>query len=348
MHRTLDILRRGIDQSLHGAAQVVVIHKDQVVLDDVVGPITRDHLMLWMSAGKPLAAVAVLQLVHRGLIALDTRVAEVIPEFDQLGKGAITLEHLLTHTAGFRGPMNNFTPGDFASIIARVCQLRQEPNWTPGEKAGYHIGSSWFVLGELIQRLTGQSFSDYIQSHVAPGVFIGMSQSELDANRTRLVEMRVTDASNKTPFAGNTDEAIRVPRPGANARGPIRLLARFYDRLFKSTLGLDDLLEPSLASRMTTRQRTGMHDHTFNQTLDWGLGVMIDSKQYAGEHLYGFGPFASPLTFGHSGNQSSCGFVDPVHGLIAGWACDAMPGEPVHQTRQREINAAIYLDLGLA
>jgi CubicO group peptidase (beta-lactamase class C family) len=75
---------------------------------------------------------------------------------------------------------------------------------------------------------------------------------------------------------------------------------------------------------------------------------MIDSKQYAGEHAYGFGPHASADTFGHSGNQSSCAYADPKHGLVVAWTCNGMPGEAKHQARASAINRAIYEDLGLA
>jgi CubicO group peptidase (beta-lactamase class C family) len=62
---------------------------------------------------------------------------------------------------------------------------------------------------------------------------------------------------------------------------------------------------------------------------------------------YGYGRKASPNTFGHSGNQSSCAFADPVHRLAVAWLTNGMPGERRSQQRQRAINNAIYEDLGL-
>ena len=55
-----------------------------------------------MSLTKSITAVAVLQMVGRGLLSLDTRVAEVIPEYAQRGKHRVTIHHLLTHTGGIR------------------------------------------------------------------------------------------------------------------------------------------------------------------------------------------------------------------------------------------------------
>ena len=52
------------------------------------------------SVTKPIAATAVMLLVERGLFALDTPVAALVPEFGRNGKQAVTVGHLLTHTSG--------------------------------------------------------------------------------------------------------------------------------------------------------------------------------------------------------------------------------------------------------
>ena len=64
------------------------------------GAMQPDTLMLWLSAGKPLTAIAIAMLMERGQLSLDQSVASVIPEFAVNGKEVITLRHLLTHTAG--------------------------------------------------------------------------------------------------------------------------------------------------------------------------------------------------------------------------------------------------------
>lgn len=91
-----------------------------------------------------------------------------------------------------------------------------------------------------------------------------------------------------------------------------------------------------------------MFDHTFKHVMDWGLGFILDSKQYGSDTVpYGYGDHASPRTFGHSGAQSACAFADPEHDLAVAWLCNGLPGEARHQLRQRAINNAIYEDLGL-
>lgn len=355
MPRTRLVLQSGIESGLHPGVQIYVSLDGHVVVDDAIGiarpgvTMTRDTLTLWMSAGKPIAAVAIMQLVDRGLLSLDTRIVDILPEFGINGKEQITLRHILTHTAGFRGPLNNFTPGTWEAILQRVYALKQEPGWIPGEKAGYHIGSSWFVLGEIVRRLDGRPIDRYVREAIFARVeeadaSIGVDDSDFDRRENDLSLMYVTEKEPTTDWPGNTREANTLPRPGANARGPIRALGRVYE-----SLSMDErLLSRRLAGSISNRHRAGILDHTFKQTLDWGLGVMIDSKRYAGEHAYGFGPHASPDTFGHSGNQSSCGFCDPLHKLVVAWTCNGMPGEAKHQSRASSINQAIYQDLGLA
>jgi CubicO group peptidase (beta-lactamase class C family) len=355
MHRvpkTVARLTEGAERKLHLGAELYVSLGQEVVADVAVGEatpgasLTSDHLMLWMSAGKPLTAVAALSAVAAGRLGLDEPVAATIPEFAQHGKAAVTLRHILTHTAGFRGPLNNYTPGTWDEILARVYALKQEPNWVPGEKAGYHIGSSWFVLGELLRRvgtpLEGEARPtlDFGERHVS------LSMEQQHALASRLVPMYVTakgelDAS----YAANDPQLMTVPRPGASFRGPVRTLGKFYEHLLRTRDAAGEW--GGLIRAATSRQRVGLLDHTFKQTIDWGLGFMIDSKRYGSEHQYGFGPHASDDTFGHSGNQSSCAFADPKHGLVVAWCTNGMPGEPAHDARARAINAAIYEDLGL-
>lgn len=98
---------------------------------------------------------------------------------------------------------------------------------------------------------------------------------------------------------------------------------------------------------MVRRQRSGVMDRTFGAVVDFGLGFVLNTPSVQGRPMpYGYGPHASLEAFGHSGSQCSCAFADPVHGLSVAWWFDGMPGEPVHQARQRDVNAAVYRDLG--
>ncbi|MES2791268.1 MAG: serine hydrolase domain-containing protein, partial [Planctomycetota bacterium] len=102
-------MEAGIAAGLQLGGQVYVSRANEILADFGFGisqpdvPVTPDMLHPWMSASKPLAAVAIAQLLERGQLQLDDPVTKFIPEFEQNGKGAITVRHILTHTCGFRG-----------------------------------------------------------------------------------------------------------------------------------------------------------------------------------------------------------------------------------------------------
>jgi CubicO group peptidase (beta-lactamase class C family) len=365
LSRTASQIEQGITEHLHIGAQLYVSLGGHVVADQAFGqaradvPMREDTITLWLSSGKPITAVAIGQLWERGLLRLDDPVASYIPEFAEGGKESITLRHILTHTCGIRTADKCDAGKDWAEIIECVCHTPLEPNWVPGCRAGYHPSGSWYILGEALQRVTGQTFAEYIQREIFDrcgmrDCWIGLPSDQLHAYGTRIGLMYHTEKPIPSVHAKwNREDDAAVCRPGRNARGPIRELGRFYDRLLSDRASsaaseCQRLLKPETLQELSTRQRAGMFDDTFQQVIDWGLGFAIDSKRYGRELVsYGFGRFASDQTFGHGGAQSSCAFADPKHGLAVAWAVNGVPGERRHQHRAHELNSAIYEDLGL-
>ena len=137
-------------------------------------------------------------------------------------------------------------------------------------------------------------------------------------------------------------------RPSGSCRGPIRELGQFYEMMRNGgTHEGTRILKAVTVAAMTARQRVGMFDHTFRQTIDWGLGLIINSNHYGPGIPYQFGSYASAQTFGHGGSQSSTGFCDPLHKLVVTLLFNGTPGEPAHDKRLRATLKALYEDVGL-
>lgn len=311
----------------------------------------RDSFTLWFSAGKPLTAVAVAQLVERSLFTWETPVAEIIPEFARNGKALVTIRHLLTHTAGLRNAdeVNDLLSWD--EKLAWICAQPLEVNWIPGQRAGYHASGTWYVLGEIVRRASGQSIEDFLTAKLFTPLDMRSTSLSLSREESAKFHQRIAfvyDTSSGAPQSKdewNSAEGLMRCRPGGSARGPVRELARFYEALLR---GGENILQPDTVHAITSRQREDMFDETFQFKMDCGFGFILNSNHDGFQMPYGYGRYASRETFGHSGNQASCAFTDPAHQLVVAWACNGMPGERKHQQRQRAINNAIYEDLGLA
>jgi CubicO group peptidase (beta-lactamase class C family) len=359
--RTRQAIEAGIRDRLHLGAQVYVSLHGEPQADGAVGenrpgePLTPDHLMLWLSSTKPVGAVAIAQLWERGRLELDDPVARHVPEFGMNGKERITLRHLLTHTAGIRMLDVGWPERSWEEIVAKICAMRPEPRWVPGEKAGYHTASSWFVLGEVIRRVDGRPFERYVREEIFE--LLGMADSWVGMPPDRYLfykdEGRLgatwnTEGPEVKDHGWDTEERLIRPNPGGNGYGPLRDLGRFYEMLLARGIGNGRrILSPQAVEAMTARHRAGMVDATFKHVLDWGLGFIVNSVQYGAETVpYGYGHHASYRTFGHSGYRSSTGFADPERGLAVAVAFNGTPGNERHEQRVRSVLDAIYEDLG--
>lgn len=359
--KTREILRAGIERGWHLGGQLYVSRHGEPVADIAFGEVrpgeamTREHLMLWLSASKPVTAVALAMLWERGAFALDDPVARHIPEFAAGGKEAVTVRHLLTHSGGIRMFETGWPEASWERIVERICARKLEPGWVPGHTAGYHEASSWFVIGELIRRLAGRPFARYVREEVLEPSGMHDSWIGMPAQRHREYGERIAPTWNSelpdAPSHGWESETRCVaPSPGGNGRGPLRELGRFYELLLADgELDGARLLTPQTVAALTSRHRVGVEDKTFRAKLDWGLGFIVDAKHYQQERLpYGYGPHASTRTFGHSGYRSVVAFADPEHALAVALAWNGTPADPVHEARTSATLAALYEDLGLA
>jgi len=365
LSHTRSFIAEDIERGLCLGGQLYVSVSGRVVARAAFGenkpgaPLSTDTLMLWLSAGKPITAVAIAQLWEQEALKLDDLVTRFIPEFGQGGKERITIHHLLTHTGGFRGAdLTLHEDVDWDAVIACICASPLEPRWLVGKKAGYHLASSWYVLAEIVQRLDGRSFDRYVREMIFEPLgmldsWMGLPPSEYRRYGERLGWIYTTDKGSVEPHPfWNSARGCALCQPGCNVRAPVNNISRFYEWLLEAyacgTNQGERVLRRETVRALTSRVRTGMFDHTFRHVIDFGLGFIVDSNRYGAETVpYGYGRHCSESAFGHSGSQCSCAFADPGNGLTVAWVFNGRPGEAAHQRRARELNSAIYKDLGL-
>ncbi|MCH7959644.1 MAG: beta-lactamase family protein, partial [Candidatus Hydrogenedentes bacterium] len=238
--------------------------------------------------------------------------------------------------------------------IERICDTPLEEGWVIGETAGYHQSTSWYILGELVRRIDGRAFSDYVREAIfeplgMSGSSIGMTEAQYEEWSPRIGITYATDKGFAERLPLDEREFCLMCRPGGSGRGPIRELGLFYEMLLNGGEGNSArLLNPETVAEFTRPHRVGQFDETFRHKMDWGLGFIVDSNRYGVQTVpYGYGKRCSPRTFGHGGYQSTAGFADPEHGLVVAVAFNGTAGEPKHAKRIRDFATAVYEDLGL-
>src|SRR5436190_8268463 len=96
LSQTTQIIEHGISEGLHLGAQLYVSRDLKVIADVAIGqsrpgvPMRPDSINLWLSAVKPVTAVAVAQQWELARLRLDDRVVKFVPEFAENGKDAVT------------------------------------------------------------------------------------------------------------------------------------------------------------------------------------------------------------------------------------------------------------------
>jgi CubicO group peptidase (beta-lactamase class C family) len=158
-----------IQLSSLGYSGALLVSKDgDVVLSKGYGmadrereiPFTSQTVFTIGSIAKQFTAAAVLKLEMMGKLSVDdaiTRYFENVPE----DKAGITLHHLLTHTAGFRGAL-----GDDFSPVGREEYVRlamdSELLNPPGERYEYsNVGFS--LLAAVVEQITDGSYDAFVQ-----------------------------------------------------------------------------------------------------------------------------------------------------------------------------------------
>jgi CubicO group peptidase (beta-lactamase class C family) len=368
LKRTNEVLLDGIHSGLHHGAQIYVSLRGKAVADTAIGTAWRpvdtpagidpalrsDYLVPWMSSSKPIGAAAIAQLWERGLIDLDAPVGETIPEFAQGGKEAITLRHILTHTGGFRAPDVGMIEPDWDDALRKTFRSPVAPGWVVGKTAGYDPWTSWFVIGEMVGRVDGRPYPEYVREAIFEPLgmqdcWVGMPPEAYAAYGDRLTPVYDTTVSPPTLTALHELPSVTSCAPAASGRGPVQQLGRFYEALLNDGLLRDArILKPGTVGEFTRPHRVGMFDSKFERVVDWGLGFVLRADQSADDPFpYGYGPHASAAAFGHGGRQSVVSFADPKHDLVVAIWFNGMAGDPAHARRNWALLEGLYDDLGL-
>jgi len=167
------------------------------------------------SMTKPITAIAAMQLYEKGKFQLNDPITKYLPELDNLKrynskgelidvKTKITMQQLLTHTAGFTygwggGPVDKkyqevklWESDGSKEFIDKVSSLPLL--FEPGTKWHYSIAVD--ITGVIIERLSGKTFSEYLSDNIF--VPLGMKNTFFEVPNNKLNRFLPNHYYNKT------------------------------------------------------------------------------------------------------------------------------------------------------
>lgn len=174
----LDPWFSGLQQDGTFNGTVVVARDGREIFSGAYGPANRDTN--WAatvdtpfnvaSIGKMFTHAAIARLVQEGRLSRTDTVGRWIPDYPQEATRTATIDQLISHQGGvadFFGPGFQEVPKETLRSNADYYRLvsARAPDFAPGEREDYCNGC-YVVLGEIISRVTGMSYEEYVAQAV--------------------------------------------------------------------------------------------------------------------------------------------------------------------------------------
>jgi CubicO group peptidase (beta-lactamase class C family) len=348
----LDLYRSGV----HPALQLCVRRRGEVVLDRAVGhargngpddppgaeqvPATPGTPFCVFSASKAVTAMVVHMLAGRGALSLDDPVARHIPEYAAQGKGEITIGHVLAHRAGVaRLPREAY---DLEHVEDRERLMRflaeVKPASKPGKLLAYHAVSGGFILGEIVNRVTGKTIREVLAEEILdPLGFRWTNYGVAPEDVEQVGPAYVTGPPLLPPLSGLVTRVLGQPLqrvvevsndprfltaivPAGNVVTTAGELSRFFE-IFRRGGELDGVhvMSPDTLARALTQQSHLEIDFSLVFPTRFSYGLMLGSQYIS---LLGRD---TQEAFGHLGLINIMGWADPARELSAALITSGKP-----------------------
>lgn len=332
------VLERGLTNRAYPGAYAVVGSGNAVYASMGVGHLDwapspePDENTLWDLASLTKVVgttTATMQLWDAHRIELDAPVQRYIPEFTGPDKQLVTVRHLLTHSSGLPAWRPLYTEAS-TPAEAIALAIATPLDTVPGARMVYSdIGV--IILGQIIERLTGQSLDTYLAGHVfgplgmtstmyrpPASLLPRIAPTEQDPWRGRLVRGEVHD-----------ENAYRLS--GVSSHAGLFSSARDLTRFVQMYLGHGTLDGVRIVSPAAIDTFTHVQNAAFsNRALGWEVPSGTNS---AGHRL-------SSHAFGHTGFTGTSIWVDPERNLFV-----VLLTNRVNPTRERSGIGAVRVQL---
>ena len=260
-------------------------------------------------------ATAASILIEEGMLRLSDRVAQHLPEFSGPGKDAVTIRHLLTHTAGLR-PSLDLAP-DWKGVQEAVQRAAAEDLQSPAGEQFIYSDIGYILLGEIIARVSGVSLESFVERNILKPLGMNASgfrpdpslRSEIAPTQPCLPQGGPCEAADRIMMRGIVHDPTARRMGGAAGHAGLFAPASDLSRYARMILRAGELdgqrvLAPLSVTRMTSRATPP------EMSVQRGLGWDIDSIYSSSR-----GDLFPVGSFGHTGFTGTSMWVDPFSGV---------------------------------
>ncbi|BET25304.1 CubicO group peptidase (beta-lactamase class C family) [Limnobacter thiooxidans] len=318
------VLKRSIG---HARGNPPPQHPDQDV-DQVL--MTPDTPICLFSASKAITAMLVHKLQEQGKLDLNDTVGKYIPEFACNGKEGITIAHVLSHRAGVpQIPISNPHPSllfKWDSVIDLINAGYTKRG--DGSQQAYHAIVGGYILGELVQRITGESIQANLQKFIAKPLnakylTYGLNPEHHDSAAYNystgalpvfpinvLAKRALNIDFEKIASISNSTDFLNASIPAGNIYGTADEVSRFYQMMLDGGQFNGKQLFEAETIKLATKPAGGLSiDQTLMIPIRFSTGFML------GENLFSLFGVKARKAYGHLGLINIVTWADPARDI---------------------------------
>ena len=358
-----------IESGRVGGVAVAVTQNGKTVYQDCFGDerigihVSENTLFRMASMTKPITVAAILMLVDRGMLELDTPIADFLPSFRKMyigrmgkdvpqcvepAKTLITIRHLLTHSGGLgSGPVGDYI---YAKLSAkeRICLNRvveyyaENPlDFEPYTSQCYSGIHGFDVLARIVEVVSGMDYDKFLEKELfSPLEMVDTTFAPTAQQWSRMIPMHiykngvgmVADFPQNSVFEGFPTTCFAG---GAGLASTLQDYKKFaamlldYGKFEGGQLISEKMIQEMAAPQLPAFLMKGQEV--------WGLGVRVITEETYADLPCG--------TFGWSGAYGTHFWVDPVNEITAVYLKNSLydggSGASTARRFEQDVNGAL-------
>jgi CubicO group peptidase (beta-lactamase class C family) len=383
LDRIADLTHRYVDEGKMAGTDVLVARKGQVVYRDTYGmadieagrKIEDDTIYRIYSMTKPIASIALMQLVEKGEVLLHNPVSRYIPSFAEArvytGGGAedytteevdraVTVHDILTHMSGLStgfqiGPVGEIYRAAGLGFGFRDLNLEDYCDLLGSLPLAFQPGTRWMyssatdVVGRVVEVASGMSIDKYFDEHIFKP--LGMTDTAFwvpEDKQDRFAQCYMRENKQLKPFPG---AYLKPPKLQSGAGGLVGTMDD-YHRFASALAGGGERDGVRIIGRKTLEYMAMNHlpggvdlktfggegaSETAMPGVGFGLGFGVVIDPPANQSLASMGEFM------WGGAASTAFWIDPVEEISVVFMTQLFPSGafPIRPQLRWTVNAAL-------